>query len=403
MAKFKYAAVTPEGEQTVGVVKGSSVDGVTESLMQQGMQVRLVTAVRRNLLKTEITPKKIKLIELSNFSRQMAAFVSAGVPMLDALAVIESESKDKRLREVVAEVADSLRFGESFSTAMAAHADAFPPFYIAVLRSAEATGELDIVLVQLSAYIDRDMEAKRKIRAALTYPLLVMVMCAVTVGVLTIFVLPRFADFFKSFHAKLPLATRMLISFSNFVGKWWPVMLVLAAGAVVALILLIRTKGGRDLKDKLLLGLPIAGDVVRFTVIERFCRVLTAMVQAGVPVPEALRLASTGANNSVYEKALGVARTEMLEGEGMARPIARTGLFPGTVTQMMRVGEETGTLDAQLESVAGYYERELEYKLKRLTNLFEPLAIIIVGVIVGFVAIALVSAIYGIYNQVDLK
>jgi type IV pilus assembly protein PilC len=403
MAKFKYAAVAPDGQQIVGVVKGSSVDGVTDSLTQQGMQVRLVTAVRRNLLQTEITPKKIKLIELSNFSRQMAAFVSAGVPMLDALSVIESESKDKRLRAVVAEVADSLRFGESFSTAMASHADAFPPFYIAVLRSAEATGELDIVLQQLSHYIDRDMEAKRKIRAALTYPALVMVMCAVTVGVLTIFVLPRFADFFKSFNAKLPLATRMLISFSNFVGKWWPVMGVMFVAAVVALIVLIRTRGGRDLKDKILLQIPVAGAVVRFTVIERFCRVLTAMVQAGVPIPEALRLASTGANNAVYEKALAEARTEMLEGEGMARPIARTGLFPGTVTQMMRVGEETGTLDAQLESVATYYEKELEYKLKRLTNLFEPLAIIIVGAIVGFVAIALVSAIYGIYNQVNLK
>jgi type IV pilus assembly protein PilC len=143
--------------------------------------------------------------------------------------------------------------------------------------------------------------------------------------------------------------------------------------------------------------------VVQFTVIERFCRVLTAMVQAGVPVPEALRLATTGANNSVYEKSLVVARAEMLEGEGMARPIARTGLFPGTVTQMIRVGEETGTLDAQLQSVASYYEQELEYKLKRLTNLFEPLAIILVGTIVGFVAIALISAIYGIYNQVHLK
>jgi type IV pilus assembly protein PilC len=403
MAKFKYAAVTPDGQQVVGVVKGSSVDGVTESLTRQGLQVRLVTIVKRNLLQTEITPKKIKLVELSNFSRQMAAFVSAGVPMLDALAVIEAEAKDKRLRTVVTEVADALRFGESFSSAMAAHADAFPPFYIAVLRSAEATGELDVVLMQLSHYIDRDMEAKRKIRAALTYPCLVMVMCAITVGVLTIFVLPRFADFFKSFNAKLPLATRMLISVSNFVTKWWPIMMLILLAAVVFIIFLIRTRGGKDVKDRLLLRIPVAGAVVQFTVIERFCRVLTAMVQAGVPVPEALRLATTGANNSVYEKSLVVARAEMLEGEGMARPIARTGLFPGTVTQMIRVGEETGTLDAQLQSVASYYEQELEYKLKRLTNLFEPLAIILVGTIVGFVAIALISAIYGIYNQVHLK
>jgi len=402
MAKFKYAAVTPDGEQIVGVVKGSSIDGVTDSLAQQGMEVRLVTAVRRSILQTEITPHKIKLVELSNFSRQMAAFVGAGVPMLDALAVIESEAKDKRLKTVVTEVADSLRFGESFSTAMAVHGDAFPPFYIAVLRSAEATGELDIVLEQLSRYIDRDMEAKRKIRAAMTYPTLVMMMCLGTVGVLMVFVLPRFADFFKSFNAKLPLATRILISSSDLAARWWFVIAGLLLGALVAVVLMIRTHKGKEVRDRLLLRVPIAGSVVKFTVIERFCRVLTAMVTAGVPIPESLRLASTGTNNFVYEQALGVARLEMLEGEGMARPIARTGLFPGTVTQMIRVGEETGTLDRQLESVATYYEKELEYKLKRLTNLFEPLAIILVGVIVGFVAIALVSAIYGIYNQVKV-
>ena len=403
MAKFKYAAISPEGEQLVGVVKGSSVEGVTASLTAQGMQVRLVRPDSRNIMQFELTPKKVKPVELSNFSRQMAAFVSSGLPLIDALGIIEEETGSKTLRKVVREVADSLRFGESFASAMGAHTDAFPPFYMAVLQSAEATGELDVVLRQLSKYVERDMEAKRKIRSALAYPSVVMVMAVVTVLVITIFVLPRFKVFFNSFHAKLPLATRMLLSLTDFLGAWWPVMVGGFVLLIVAFIGAIRTGKGRYYRDRALLALPVIGDVVRFTVVERFCRVLTSMLEAGVPIPESLRLASAGSNNLVYITALETARTQMIEGDGIARPISRTQLFPKTVTSMMRVGEETGTLDDQLEARAGYYETELQYKLKKLTTLFEPLSVIVVGVFVGFVAIALVSAMYGIYNQVDLK
>ena len=404
MAKFKYTAVREvDGERVDGTVAGTSVDGVKEGLAKQGLQATSVVAQGRNILHAEITPKKVKLVELANFSRQMAAFVGAGVPILDALAVIEAEATDKVLKKVVHEVADSLRFGESFSRAMSTHGDAFPPFYVAVLQSAEATGELDVVLAQLAVYIERDMEAKRKIRAALAYPTLVLVMSIVTVVILTVFVLPRFKKFFESFDAELPFATRVLVSITDFLTGSWIELVIAFLLVILGGLLLYVTPRGRRIRDTVLLRAPIAGEVVRFTVIERFCRILSSMVQAGVPISESLRLAGSGANNHVFQESLLAARSKMLEGEGLYRPIANTGLFPGTVTQMMRVGEETGTLDQQLDAVATYYGRELEYKLKRLTNLFEPLCIIGVAVIVGFVAIALVSAIYGVYNQVDLQ
>ena len=403
MAKFKYVAVRQDGERVEGTVAGFSIDGVTAGLARQGLEITSVTPRRRNLLQAELTPNKVKLVELGNFSRQMAAFVGAGVPILDALAIIEAEATDKTMRKVVREVADSLRFGESFASAMALHSEAFPPFYVAVLQSAEATGELDVVLSQLAIYIERDLEAKRKIRSAMAYPTLVFIMSVVTVVILTVFVLPRFKRFFESFDAELPLPTRILVSVTNFLTGSWFELVVAVVVVVVGVVLLVVTPRGRRARDALLLRLPVAGDVVRFTVIERFCRILSSMVQAGVPIDESLRLAGVGANNHVFRRSLTEARHRMLEGEGLYRPIANTGLFPGTVTQMMRVGEETGTLDAQLEAVATYYGKELEYKLKRLTNLFEPLCIIVVAVIVGFVAVALVSAIYGVYNQVDLN
>ena len=403
MPKFKYVAIDPDGEQLVGVVKGSSIEGVTESLASQGIHAQTVRPEGRSILQLELTPHKVKPVELANFSRQMAAFITAGLPLIEALAIIEEESPSKTLRTVVREVADSLRFGESFAEAMGAHADAFPPFYMAVLRSAEATGELDVVMRQLARYIERDMEAKRKIRSALAYPALVFAMSLVTVGVLTVFVLPRFKVFFESFNAELPLATRMLIRATDWFSSSWIYLVLLVVAVVVAVIAALRTERGRMLRDRFLLRTPVLGDVVRFTVVERFCRVLTSMLEAGVPIPDALRLASTGSNNLVFERSLDVARREMLEGDGIARPIARTKLFPVTVTSMMRVGEETGTLDDQLEVVATYFESELEYKLKKLTNLFEPLAVVFVGIFVGFVAIALISAVYGIYNQVDIR
>ncbi|MEU8775432.1 type II secretion system F family protein [Streptomyces sp. NPDC048606] len=403
MATFKYVAVGPDGKRATGALTGSSVEGVTESLTRQGYEVRSVTAAGRDLLRFELTAEKVDLVELSNFSRQMAAFIKAGVPILDALEIIRSETKDKKLARLLVDVMDALRFGESFAGAMATHTKALPPFYVSVLRSAEATGELDVVMAQLGRYIERDVEGRRTVRSALTYPSLVMVLAIAVILVLVVFVLPRFKLFFESFNAELPLPTRILLGFTDFVTVWYPVILGALVVLVVAVIAALRTERGRILRDRFLLAMPVLGDVVRYMVIERFCRILTSMIKAGVPIPEALDLAGSGANNLVYERSLGKAGVEMLEGGGISGPIARTRLFPGAVTQMMRVGEETGTLDDQLDNVSEFYEKELQHKLKRLTSLFEPAIVIVVGVVVGFVAVALLSAIYGVYNQVEVQ
>jgi type IV pilus assembly protein PilC len=272
-----------------------------------------------------------------------------------------------------------------------------------MLKAAELTGRLDSVLDQLSRYIERDLEARRKIRAAMTYPALIGVMSLVTVGILSVFVLPRFKTFFESFHAKLPLATRMVLATGNFVGTWWWVIAIVVVTLVLGLLGLLRTAAGRTGLDKALLKVPVVADVVRYAIVERFCRILASMVNAGVPLPDAMVVVTESARNKVYERALVKVRDAMLEGEGLATPITRTNLFPAAVTQMVRVGENTGTLDIQLETAAAFYEQELDYKIKKLTTLFEPAMIIFMGLVVGFVAIALVSAMYGIFRQVKIQ
>jgi type IV pilus assembly protein PilC len=224
-------------------------------------------------------------------------------------------------------------------------------------------------------------------------------MSLVTVGILTIFVLPRFEVFFASLNAKLPLPTRMVLGASRFLGSWWWAVGLGVVGAGVSLFLLLRTTRGKLMKDTLLLKIPVIREVVRFAIIERFCRILASMMGAGVPVPEAMVVVNESTRNVIYEKALAKVRDEMMEGEGIAAPIARAELFPPTVIQMIRVGENTGTLDQQLEVAASYYEQELDYKIKKLTTLFEPAMIVFMGLIVGFVAVALVSAMYGIFSQ----
>lgn len=400
MPSFRYVAVTPDGRRVRGSIEGFSEPGVISDLLDRGLQrVR----VRKRVGQLEITARKVKLGPLMHFSRQMAAFLRAGVPILDALAIVEEELPDKTLKTVVPAMADALRRGDSFSEAAAPYNKVFPPFYVAVLRSAEVTGNLDDVLDQLSKYIERDLDARRKIKSALAYPAVIMALSVVVVAVLVGFVLPRFEDFFASLDAELPLATRMLLGLTSFVSNFK----FFIGGGILGLIIFIgvalSTQKGKAARDRLLLKIPVLSAVVRYSVIERFCRLLGAMVQAGIPLPQAMLVAAEGSQNHVYVQALFRVRQQMIQGEGLAGPIAATELFPKSATQMVRVGEETGTLDDQLDVTARFFEAELEYKLKNLTTLFEPMAILFMGFIVGFVAIALVSAIYGIYNQVELQ
>jgi type IV pilus assembly protein PilC len=356
---------------------------------------------RRARLNLELTRKKVKRADLMNLSRQLAAFLRAGIPLLSAISVLGEDSGKPAVRRVMGEIGESLRSGSTFSDAVDRFPRDFPPFYRGILRSAELTGRLDTVLDQLSVYLDRDLEARRKIKGAMLYPAVVAVMSVVTVAILAVVVLPKFVDFFASLDVELPLATRIMLSISAFLGAWWWAVLAGVVAATAGYLVGMRVRNVRRLRDRLVLRLPAIGGTVRFAVTERFTRLLASMISAGVPLPDALAVATSSLRNLVFERALVRARQRLLEGDGLAGPVADTGLFPGVATQMIRVGEETGTLDTQLEVAATYYERELDYKIKKLTTLIEPIVVLVMGVIVGFVAVALVSAMYGIFRGVQ--
>jgi type IV pilus assembly protein PilC len=402
MPKYRYTAQDEAGELVRGEIDGETASGVGLALLDRGL---LVTDLdeRKGILQFEITKKRIKRRDLMEFSRQLAVFLRAGIPVLDALGVILEETPPKSLlATVLRDMVDALRAGATFTQAARGHAEAFPKFYLGVIESAEYTGNLDSALDEVASYIDRDLEARRKIQSALFYPACVFLMSIITVIVMTTFVLPRFETFFHDLHAKLPLPTRMLLGLTHFIKHDG---VFLAAGVIVLLgaaIGLMRTEKGRSTRDTIILRLPVLGELVRTAIIERFCRTLASMVRTGVNLPDALTVTADGTNNVVYKTGLSEVREAMLRGEGLAGPIARTELFPGAARQMIRIGEETGTLDQQLETSAQYFGRDLDFKIGRFTNLFEPAVIIFMGVVVGFVAVALISAMYGIFRQVNV-
>lgn len=401
MPRYEYVATALDGTIQKGIEKAESRSAAELALYDRELR-DLRVSEKKSLLQTEISGPRVKREEVMHLSRQMAAFIKAGLPILNAVHAIGEESDNSSVRRMMNDIEDGLRGGDRFSDCLDRHPKVFPEYYRGIVRSAELTGELETVLSRLAHYLERDLVARRKIKSALIYPTAVAAMSVVTIVILAVYVLPKFKTFFKSLHAKLPLPTRMLLHITDFLSNWWWLLAGSLGLIVIAIVAALQTEKGRYTKDRFLLSVPVLGQTIQFALVERFCRVLASMVQAGVNLPEAIGVSTKSLKNLVYIRGLSSVTESMLEGQGLATPLARSGLFPGTATQMLRVGEETGTLDTQLEVTSEYYETELDYKIAKVTGLFEPIVIIVMGVVVGFVAIALISAMYGIFRQVKV-
>ncbi len=397
MPKFAYAAIDPDGAPVEGVTKADTIGGARAILVEQNLFPTKIEE-RRGLLDFELTKEKVKKKELMHFTRQLAVFVKAGIPITDALVTIGDETEDVALRRSLSAIVDDLRNGGLFSVAAANHPEVFPEYYVGILQSAELSGKLDEALESLAGYLEREIDTRSKVVSALSYPMVVMVMAFITVLILAGYVLPQFKPLFEELDAELPLPTRLMLFFSRFFGDLWFVTAGFFALIVAVLVFLTKHPTGKVWKDRLVLKIPVISGIVDYAILERFCRILSAMVKAGVPLPDGLKTTTEATSNVVYKERLEVARAQMLEGRGFSDPLIDTELFPGAAKQMFKVGEETGTLDDQLEVASIYFDRELESRIKKFTTMFEPIMIVFVGLIVGFVAVALVSAMYGVLN-----
>lgn len=401
MATFKYVAVAPDGTKVKAAGEADSANVLKNQLALRDFQV--VKIREKKGMNIELTKERVPRSVIMHFSRQMAAFTRGGIPLTDALGIVAEGVDNKRFKAILLQVQEALHAGVTFSDALSVHATVFPPYYLGILSSAEHTGRLDEVLDQLADYMERDGEASQKLKSAIMYPIVIAIAAIGVVVLMATYVLPKLTSFFEEFDADLPLSSRILMGVADFFKNnvWFtPTMIAI----VIAIFVWTKmTRPGRELKDKLLLKLWLSREIVRYAAVERFCRIIGAMMQAGVPLPEAMQAAIQSTNNTVFEKKLTTVNEAMLEGQGMAEPISATGVFPKPAVQMIRVGEETGTLDNQLEIAANYYGTELEYRLKKLMAMLEPAVIIFMGIIVGFVAVAMVQSIYGMLQGDKLK
>lgn len=401
LARFRYEGETIDGEAVKGEIQAASALAARNELALQGTRVNKIT--ERKGLQAEITKEKVPLLEIMHFCRQMASFVRAGVPVLDALRGLEADAHNKRFKNVLGDMIQLIGNGSTVGDAAARHDSVFPPYFLAILHSAELTGRMDTAFDELHRYIKRDVSLTKQVRKALIYPAILLAVAIGVCAIIVIFVIPKFADFFDSFDAELPLPTRMLMAIADFVqstaGLVTGISIVVIA---VGLTIFVRTTKGRRVFHAFLLKVPVLNTVIVYSSTERFARVLSVLLESGVSLADALPSAADCSNNVIFKEKLDAAGELVMQGGGFAEPMAQADIFPRTMVQMIRVGEQTGELAGQLDNVANFYNEELDFAVDKLTEWFEPLVIIFIGVVVGFVALAMVSAMYGIYGQVEL-
>jgi type IV pilus assembly protein PilC len=341
-------------------------------------------------------PRAVKPEEVILFCRQLASFVRVGVPVTSAMETFAEQASNKRLKRAYLGVVADVEAGTRLSAAFAAHPTVFPSILTDMVRSAEITGNLDTVLRQAARHIEREASARRKIRAAMTYPAIIAGFAIVlTIGII-VFVLPKFTDLYASLGVKVPGLLAALLNLSAYISAHALAITVGVVIVVVALGFTWRTERGRYFIDRMLLKLPVISPMIRTSMIERFCRTLGDMLGAGVPISQTYGVVIANVRNRYYRRALETVGPAMAAGHGLYRPLQESGVFTPSVVQMFRVGEETGHLDTNLNEAAEMFEEELDYRLKRLTSFLEPAMIIFVGLMVGFIAVTLITSIYSL-------
>jgi len=339
---------------------------------------------------------KVKPMATVLFCRQLASFVRVGVPVTAAIETFAEQATNPKLRETYTAVVNDLQKGVRLSDAFRARPQVFPRIVSDMVKSAEVTGNLDVVLKQAAKHIEREAAARQKIKAAMTYPAVIMSFAMlITIGIV-LFVLPKFSELYSSLGVRTPGILDALLGVSGFIRTHALLLVIGLLGVVTGLGLAARTERGRYIVDAAVLRIPVVAALIRTSMTERFCRTLGDMLGAGVPISQTYGVVIENVRNRVFRRQLGEVGPAMAAGQGMYQPLQRSGVFAPAVVQMFRVGEETGHLDTNLVEAADMYEEELDYRIKRLTAFLEPAMIIFVGLLVGFVAVTLITSIYSL-------
>lgn len=405
MAKFKYKAKSSGGDYVTGVVEAGTLNEAMADLYQQNLiPIDLKQTADREGFKIKWPfGKRLGLPELVMFCRQMYSLTKAGVPIIKAIAGLAESTDQECLRDSLRKLSKDLAGGKSLTLSMQEQSDIYSSLFISMVNVGENTGRLEDVFKQLADYYSMEYETRKRISAAMRYPTLVILFIAAAMVVLNIFVIPVFSQMFAKFGVDLPLTTRILIGTSNFFVQYWPIM----AGVAVALPILIRwslnKKSVRLAWDRVKLHLPVMGSIIDRSLLGRFSRSFSLMLQSGVPLNLALSLVAEAIDNKFLEERILDMRRQIEQGNSLSTVTTQSKMFTPLVLQMFAVGDETGRVDELLQEAADYYEREVDYDLKSLTAKIEPILLIFVAVIVAILALGIFTPMWDMYGAMQGK
>jgi type IV pilus assembly protein PilC len=398
-ATFDYKVRDKTGALVTGQLVGDNEAIVMTRLRQMGLTpIRVKQASTGLKMEIHLRPGRIKLKQIAVFCRQFATMVNSGLPILRALSILTDQTESKELAKVLFAVRAGVENGSSLSAAMAEHPKAFNALFISMVKAGETGGVLDDVLLSLADQIEREVELRRQIKSAMTYPIVVVALVTLILAAMLLFVVPQFETIYSSLGGTLPLPTRMLLSVSRAVRTYWYVLLL---GAVVTSFLFRRykkTEAGRARVDAVKIRIPIFGPLFHKVALARFASTLGMLLRSGVPILQALDNVNETVNNRVIGDAVDDVKTSVREGESIAKPLGRHKAFPPMVVQMMAVGEETGAVDTMLDKVAEFYNSEVTATVEAMTSLIEPLLIAVIGAAVGAAVIALYMPMFSVIN-----
>jgi MSHA biogenesis protein MshG len=399
MATFSYVGRSGSGSQVKGTIEAANANAVAEQLSRQGIipvainQSKSMAGGTTDLANIDIGEllgfSVISLDELIVFCRQMYALVRSGVPILRAINGMAESSTSPKLRVALTDIASQLEGGYALSSALNKHPKIFSPLFISLVHVGENTGQLDGSFIKLASYFEREQDTRKRIKTALRYPSFVLAAIAIAMVILNIFVIPTFANMFAKLGADLPIATKILISSSNFFLNYWPHMLVASIFAFFGIRHYLKTERGMYLWDRLKTKLPIVGSIIERSILSRFSHSFSIVLKAGVPLTSGLTLVSDAVDNTYMREKILAMRGGIESGDSLLRSANSSKLFTPLVLQMVAVGEETGRVDELLEEVGDYYEREVDYELSTLTARIEPIMIAIVAGMVLILALGI--------------
>lgn len=407
MSEFLFEARDGTGSRRSGAISAADAREAVENLRQRGLYVirlepdRSLGGLLRALNRRREARRRASYRDLAVFFRQFVTLFAAGVPVRDAIAILASQSSDKVLAQALRSIADDLRAGVGLSDAFANRGSIFPTVVSSLLRAGEASGALDEIGERLAAHFEREDAVGRKLRVAIAYPATVLVVAFGVVTFLLVAVVPRFADFFAQFNAPLPWPTRLVLSASGLVRRWFWLLAVLTIAVALAFARWRRSERGRVAWDGQQLNLPYFGPLLRKRIIGRVARTLATLLAGGLPVLEALRIAAQVAGNQAVAAAIARCESALRSGGTLHGQLRGEPVFPPLVSELVAAGEETGALDAMLVKVADYFDSEVETTVTRMTALLEPALIVVVGAIVGIVIVSVVWPMFAILRYVQ--